>query len=87
MGLAVDVHAHPAVGDNLDVCGVDVAVLLDEMRTQDGAEDLRGGHGLLLGSDVDGVLNGVGSNDNAVVGLGVSIGDFGVSSVFCRHSS
>lgn len=33
--LAVDVHAHPAVGDDIDVRRVDVAVLLDEVCAQD----------------------------------------------------
>lgn len=72
VGLAVDVHAHPAVGDDADVGGVDVGVLLDEVCAEDGAEQLGGSHGLLLGGDVDGVLDGVGGDDNAVVGLGVA---------------
>lgn len=73
VGLAVDVHAHPAVGDDVDVGGVDVRVLLDEVCAEDGAEHLGGGDGLLLSSDVDGVLNGVGGDDDAVVGLGVAV--------------
>lgn len=73
VGLAVDVHAHPAVSDDVDVGGVDVRVLLDEVGAEDGAEQLGGSHRVLLGSDVDGVLDGVGGDDDAVVGLGVAI--------------
>jgi hypothetical protein len=36
--LAINVHAHPAVGDNVDVGSVDVTVLLDEVGSEDGAE-------------------------------------------------
>lgn len=73
VGLAVDVHAHPAVGDDVDVGGVDVRVFLDEVGAEDGAEQLGRSHGLLLGSDVDGVLDGIGGDDDAVVGPGVAI--------------
>lgn len=38
MRLAVDIHAHPPVGDDVDVRGVDVAVLLNEVGAEDGAE-------------------------------------------------
>lgn len=55
--LAVDVHAHPAVGDDVDVRGVDVAVLLDEVGAEDGAEELWRVDGGLLGRDVNGVLD------------------------------
>lgn len=72
VGLAIDVHAHPAVGDNVDVGGMDVAVLLDEVVTEDGAEDLRSSHGVLLRGDVDGVLNGVGRDHDAVIGASVA---------------
>lgn len=74
--LAINVHAHPAVGNNVDVSGVDVTVLLDEVRAEDGAEQLRGSNGLLLGGDVDSVLDGVGSDDNTVVGLSVAVNRF-----------
>ena len=71
--LAINVHAHPAVGNNVNVGSVDMAVLLDEVCAEDGAEQLGGSHGLLLSGDIDGVLDGVGSNNDAVVGLGVAI--------------
>lgn len=77
VGLAVDLHAHPAVGDDVDVGGVDVGVLLDEVCAEDGAEQLGGSDGLLLGGDVDGVLDGVGGDDDAVVGLGVAVQSLG----------
>ena len=74
VGLAVDVHAHPAVGDDVDVRGVDVAIPLNEVGAEDGTEQLRRCHGLLSGRDEDGVLDGVGGHDNAVIGLGVAVG-------------
>lgn len=70
--LAVDVHALPAVGDDVDVCGVDVVVLLDEMCAEDGAEQFGGCDGVLAGCDVDGVLDRVGCDDHAVIGLSVA---------------
>lgn len=69
--LAVDGHALPVVGDDLDMGSVDVAVLLDEVRAQKGGEVFRGCDGVLLGKQVDGVLDGVGRDNDAVVGLGV----------------
>lgn len=71
VGLAIDVEARPAVGGDLDIGHVDVAVLFNEMASQDGGEELRGGDGILLGEDECGVFDGVGGDDDAVVGLGV----------------
>lgn len=73
VGLAVNVHARPAVGDDVGVRGMDVLVFLDEVGAQDGAEELGGSDGVLLGEDVDGILNRVGSNNYAIVGLGVAV--------------
>lgn len=70
--LAVNVHPGPAVADNVDVSGMDVVVLLNEVCAQDGAEQLGRSNGVLLGGDVNGVLNGVGCDNDAVVGLGVT---------------
>jgi hypothetical protein len=70
--LAVDSHTCPAVGDDADVRDVDVAVRLDEVGADDGTKELGGGHWVLFGEDEDGVFNGVGGHDDAVVGLGVS---------------
>jgi hypothetical protein len=63
------------VGDDVSVCGVDVLVFLDEVGAQDGAEELGGSDRVLLGEDVDGVLDRVGSDNDAVVGLGVAVVD------------
>lgn len=57
VGLAVNVHARPAVGDDVGVRGVDVLVFLDEVGAQDGAEELGGSDRVLLGEDVDCVLD------------------------------
>lgn len=75
--LAVDGHTGPAVGDDVDMGGVDVVVLGDEVASKNGAEELGGSDGILLGGDVDGVLDGVGCDNDAVVGLGVAIGNDG----------
>jgi hypothetical protein len=45
------------VGDDVGVRGVDVLVFLDEVGAQDGAEELGGSDRVLLGEDVDCVLD------------------------------
>lgn len=77
MGFSADLHARPAVRDDLYVCGVDVAVGVDEVGAEDGGEELRGVDGVLLGGDEDGVLDGVGGDDDAVVAL--CVGDVDVA--------
>jgi len=54
--------------------GGDVRVRVDEVLGEVGGVELRGVDGVLLGFDVDGVLDGVGGDDDAVVGLGVAGG-------------
>lgn len=72
VGLAVYLHAGPAVDYDLDVAGVDVRVGLDKVVAQDACKDLRGGNVILLCEDVDGLLLGIGSNYRLVVCDGVS---------------
>lgn len=60
--------------DDLDVCGVDVGVGLDEVVTEDSGELLGRVDGVLLRFDVDGLLLGVCSDDWGVVGLRVAVG-------------
>lgn len=71
--LAVDVHASEAVGDDLGVGLVDVVVAGDEVVAQDGTEELGRSHWVLAGEDVDGVFDGVGCDNAAVVGFGVAV--------------
>ena len=71
--LAIDDETGPAVRDHVDVRKVDVAVGLDEVGSEDGSEQLGRSHWVLLGEDVDGVLDGIGSHDDAVIGFGVAI--------------
>jgi len=73
MRLAVDGHAGPAVGDDVDMGSVDVAVFLDEVRPDDRPEDFGGCDGVLFGEDEDCVFDGVCGDDDAVIGFGVSI--------------
>lgn len=73
MRLAADVHARPAVSYDGSVGGVDVGVCLDEVGGQDGTEELGGRHRVLFGEDVDGVFDGVGCDDDAVVRFCVSL--------------
>lgn len=77
MRLSTNLHARPAVRDYLDVCGVDVAVGVDEVGAEDGGEKLRGVDGVQLGGDEDCVLDGVGGDDDAVVAL--CVGDVDVA--------
>lgn len=54
VGLAVNDHARPAVGDDLDVGGMDVRVGSGEVVGEDGAEELGGSNRVLLGRDCRG---------------------------------
>lgn len=49
-------------------------VRVDEVLGEVGGVELRGVDGVLLGFDVDGVFDGVGGDDDAVVGFGVAGG-------------
>lgn len=89
--LAVKGHSGPAMCNDLDVRSMNVGIALNEVGSEDGAEEFRGVHRVELCLDysrkisqliqrwdigimrrtVDGVLDGVSRNDNAVVGLGV----------------
>lgn len=51
MGLAIDGHACPSVGYDLDVGGVDVGVFLDEVSGENGGKELRWIHGVLFCKD------------------------------------
>lgn len=73
--LAVNGHARPLVGDDLDVGGMDVRVLRDEVGADNGGEKLGRSDGVLLRQHVDGVLLGVGGYDDGVVRLRVPVGD------------
>lgn len=73
MRLAVDDHASPAVADNLDVGGVDVLVASDKVGAQDRGEQFGRSHRILFGDDEGSVLDGVGCDNDAVVGFGVAV--------------
>lgn len=70
--LALDLHARPAVHNDLDVAGVDVRVSRDKVVSEDGGKDLGHRDVVLLGHDVDRLLLRVGCYYRAVVCLGVS---------------
>ena len=74
MWLSVDIHSRPSVSDDLDVCSMDVLVSLDEVSSEDGGIEFGRSDWGLFGFDVDGVLDGVGGDDDAVVGSGVARG-------------
>lgn len=73
MRLAVDLHASPSVLNDLDVCGVDVRVGLDEVVANDRSELLRRIDRVRLGEDIGGLLLSVCCNDNRVICLGKAI--------------
>lgn len=75
--FSLDLHARPAVRDDLDIGDVDVAVFLNKVGAEDGGEQLRWIDGVLLGGDKDCVLDGVGGDDDAVVAL--CVGDVDVA--------
>jgi hypothetical protein len=50
--------------NNLNVRSVDVGVLLDEVGSEDGCEELGRRDWVLFGEDIAGLLLGVGRNDN-----------------------
>jgi hypothetical protein len=70
--LAVNLHAGPSVLDDLDVSGVDMGVLGDEVVADDGSELLWGVDRVLLCEDVGCLLLGVGGYDDRVVCLCVA---------------
>lgn len=71
MRLAINDHALPAVGDDLDMRFVDVGVLFDEVVTEDGGEEFGRSDRVLFREDIDGVFLGVGGHDYGVVAAGV----------------
>ena len=73
VGGVVDGHAVPAVGDDVGMGGMDVRVCLDEVGSENGAEELGGCDGVLSGEDVDGVFDGVCGHHDAVVCFGVPV--------------
>jgi len=70
---AVNLHARPPMHNDLDVGGRDVGVRIKEVLAEVAGIQLWGVDGMLLGLDVDGVLDRVSGHDDAVVGLGVSV--------------
>lgn len=69
--LAVHIHTLPAVGDHLNMRGIDVRVALDKVGGDGGGEELGRGDLMLLCEDVDCVLDGVCGDDDGVVCGGV----------------
>ena len=69
--LAINLKTRPANSLDTDVGNVNVLVLLNEVAAEDRGVQLRRVDGVLLGGNVDGVLDRVGGNDNTVIGLGV----------------
>lgn len=61
------------MGDNVHLGAVDVLVLLNEVVANDGSENFRRIDWVLFSKDVDGVLDRVCGNDDAVVGLGIAV--------------
>jgi hypothetical protein len=70
--LSINGHACPPVLDDLDVCGVDVRVGLDEVSSDNGCEELGGCDRVLLGEDVASLLLGVGGYDDRIVCRGIA---------------
>lgn len=60
------------MSDDFYMGNVDVFICFNEMCADDGAEDLWRSDGMLFSEDVDGVFDGVRSNDNAVVSFRVA---------------
>lgn len=73
VGLALNSHSCPSVGDDFDVSNMDVLVGLDEVGSQDGSEQLGRSDWVLLRNNVGGILHGVCCDDGAVVCIGVAV--------------
>lgn len=73
VGLPADDHPCPVGRDDLDVCHVDMSVRLYKVVRDRAGEQLGRADGMLLGEDEDGVLDGVGGYDDAVIGFGVAV--------------
>jgi hypothetical protein len=58
--------------DNVNVRAVNVSILGDEVVASNGSKDLGRADGVLLGEDVESVLNRVGGDDDAVISFGIA---------------
>lgn len=85
--LAVDLQTSPAVRLNTDVGDVDVGILLDEVASKDRSKELRRGDRVLLGGDVNGILDRISGDNNAVIGLGVGGVDLSLKKTADGHFS
>jgi hypothetical protein len=57
VGLPIQSHTGPAVDDDFHVSSMDMLIRVDEVRCEDAGVELRGSHRVLLGLDIDGVLD------------------------------
>ena len=73
VGLSINGHASPPVRDNLDMCSMDMLVVLNEMLAERAGVQFRRGHEILLRLDVDGVLDAVSCDNHAVVCMRVTV--------------
>ena len=73
------------MGDNLDMCGSDVRVGFDEVGSEDASKQLWWVYRILFGGYVDCVLDGVGSYNDTVICLGISVVSMLVKSMEVKH--
>jgi len=78
MWLSVNGYTGPSVRDDLDMGDVDMLVRIDEVRAEYTGEELWRRHRILLGLDVDSVLDRISGYDGTIVRLGISGGS-------CQH--
>lgn len=71
VGIAGDLHASPAVLDDIDTRDGQVGVAVDKVLGEVGSVELNGQDWRRLCEDVRGLLLGVGGHNDGVVGLGV----------------
>lgn len=71
--LSVDIHACPTMQHNIDMCCMDVGILVDEMGANGGREELRRIDGVLLGENKDAILDGVCGYNYAIVGADIAV--------------
>lgn len=73
VGLAIDTHSSPPVGDNLDGGGVDVLVGLDEVGSENGPEELGWSDRVLFCRDVCGLLHSISSDHDAIIRFRIAV--------------
>lgn len=71
VGLSLNLHASPGSDGDIEGSSMDVLVFIDKVLGKFSGENLGNTDIVVLGKHIDGILLGVGGDDDGVIGLGV----------------